>query len=81
MNKDKHGISVSRTAENCADGLDDPTFGKITLHVGRIRTLNLDVVPDTPTHANIVEVPTREENDQLARTIAEDLADMARRID
>lgn len=78
MNKDEHGISVSSTAASCGEGLDDPIHGKITLHVGRVRTLGLDVIPDTPAHANIQEVPTRAQDDTLARTIAEDLADMAR---
>lgn len=78
MNKDKGGISVSRTPENCADGLTEPIHGKITLHVGRVRTLGLDVIPDAPNHANIQVVPTRDENDRLARTLAEDLANMAR---
>ncbi|MGH9929238.1 MAG: hypothetical protein ACREA9_08420 [Pyrinomonadaceae bacterium] len=78
LNKDEHGISVSSTEESCGEGLTDPIHGKLTLHIGRIRTLGLDVIPDTPTHGNIQDIPTREENDALARTLAEDLADMAR---
>lgn len=75
---DHDGISVAPSAEACSSQLRDPIFGTITLHVGRVRTLGLDVIPDSPAHANIQDVPRRDEDDTLARTIAEDLAAMAR---
>lgn len=84
MHKDTHGLSVSTTEDSCGEGLQDEFYGTITLHVGRVRTLGLDVIPDSPTHANIQGVPMRDANDPvtdaLARTLAEDLANMARRL-
>jgi len=48
------------------------------LHVGKVRDIGLDIVPDRPTHANIMGVPFREgeggneaEAERLARLLAE----------
>ena len=80
MNKDADGVSVSLTVESCGEDLTDEFHGKLSLNVGRIRNLGLDVVADSPSHAVISGLPTRDENDALARTLAEDLANMARRV-
>jgi hypothetical protein len=52
-----------------------------SLHVGRVRSLQLDVIPDTHDHANITGVPIRGEDAkeiERAEQLAADLAEQAR---
>jgi hypothetical protein len=79
--KDKRGISVTPDLAHCTDGLTGETFGTIALPVGWVRDLGLDVIPDSPTHANIVGVPTRDQNRELAMHLADGLAKIARVLD
>jgi hypothetical protein len=76
------GLSISY---NCT--LDEArysltrSYGVLSLHVGRVRTLNLDVVPDEPQHANIIGLPYKEDNPELAERMASLLAKQARIVD
>lgn len=50
------GLSVGNNPQNAKRNLTK--VNKIvTLHVGKVRDIKLDVVPTTKTHANIVELP------------------------
>jgi hypothetical protein len=79
--RDGIGLSVSPTVEDCRDNFTAPIYGIVSLHVGRIRDLGLDVVPDKPTHANIVNIPPRENgNEIITKNLAEDLKNLSRLI-
>ncbi|SRR5712692_136880 len=81
QNHDPNGLSCAPTQADCTLHLDRPTHGTITLHVGRVRDLGLDVIPTDPTHANIVGVPYREGDDKARATfLASKLAEIARSI-
>jgi hypothetical protein len=73
---DPTGLSVNYNcqARECGQDLKK-RHGVATLHVGHIRSLELDVVSDAPTHANITGVPIRDESDQVSIDRAERLAD------
>lgn len=78
-NHDPNGLSCAPTEADCTRHLIRPTHGTITLHVGRVRDIGLDIVPSDPTHANIVGVPYRDDaNRALATYLAERLAEVAR---
>jgi hypothetical protein len=72
--KDTDGVSTSLTPEACTDGLEKPIFGKLSIHVGRVRDCSteqaaLDVIQDGETHASIIGLPypysaTNEEEQQ-----------------
>lgn len=74
LNKDVMGLSVGPTPEDSSRGFSLPIHGYLSLHVGHVRDIQLDVVPDTPTHANIIGVPFRDENEvehgRLTRLLA-----------
>jgi hypothetical protein len=74
---DRDGLSCSPFLEHCRDGLKFPTYGVVTINAGRVRNaqLGLDVVPDSPTHGNIVGMPDRDGNERgrhdfMAQTLA-----------
>jgi hypothetical protein len=79
LRKDKNelGLSVriasACTAEQCAAKFRN-CYGVASLNVGRIRDLGLDVVPDSPSHANIIGLPYREDNRARAERLADLLA-------
>jgi hypothetical protein len=75
---DVMGISVGPTPEDSRAGLSNPIFGYISLHVGRVRTIGLDVVPDSPAHANITGIPFREDDMAEHGRLTRLLAGMAR---
>jgi hypothetical protein len=77
------GVSVGPTPESCTEDLDDPTYGIISIKVGYIRNAGYDVVPDSPTHANIVGLPDRNSEDSKIRSTGEaaKLAKIARPYD
>lgn len=63
---DKEGLSVNiaknYSVQQCIDTNDyRECFAVGTLHVGKIRDLGLDVVPDAPHHANIKGLPAYDE--------------------
>ena len=73
---DQHGLSCSPDQERCRDGLAN-TYGVIWFEVGTVRASDpaLNVVPDSPTHGNVVGVPYRDvdraRHDFLAKRLAE----------
>ena len=60
---DEAGLSVNTSVEACGKGLSK-IHGVISLHVGWVRNLGLDVIsdPNDETHANIVGMPRSEED-------------------
>lgn len=65
--KDTDGLSVDYDV-TVPDGCAPMLSGKraiVSLHVGRLRDISLDVIPDSPSHANIVEVPFNDDPDQI----------------
>ena len=52
-------IARNCTPEQCAAKFRN-CYGVASLHVGRIRDLGLDVVPDSPSHAQILGLPDPE---------------------
>jgi hypothetical protein len=55
-----------------------PTYGVGTLHVGRLRDLQLEVVQDKPDHATLTGVPKASDNPVEAERLASQLARQAR---
>ena len=51
-----------------------------SLHVGRVRDLGLDIIQDTPIHANIMNLPYREDDPATAERLAGMLAKQSRII-
>jgi hypothetical protein len=84
--RDPDGLSVGPTAEACQAYLSIK-MGFCKLVAGEIRragetreggvSYGMDVVPDRIDHANIINVPHRHENPELALAIASDLAKIA----
>jgi len=68
MFEGQRGVSVAPTPENCTDGLHELTYGIISVKVGWIRDAGYDVVPDSPTHVNIVGLPARTEELKIQST-------------
>jgi len=54
--------------------------GIASLHVGRVRTLELDVVPDEPNHANILTLPHPADDPARAEYFASRLQEQARLV-
>ena len=87
--KDEMGLSINHSCdpEHCRRSLSK-CFGVVSLHVGHVRELTLDVVPDPsdyekydPQHGNIVGLPRTEMSDEdeaLAERLATKLVKMAR---
>jgi len=76
--RDEEGLSVdTNSARSCHQTLNK-CHGVVSLHVGRVRDLSLDVVADAPTHANIDGLPRREDNPAEAERLASRLAKQAR---
>ncbi|MGK7901259.1 MAG: hypothetical protein AB4352_07575 [Hormoscilla sp.] len=77
-NKNESGLSV-RLASACSPSECAARFrncyGVASLQVGQVRELGLDVVPDSPSHAQIIGLPYREDDrnnaDRLARLLAQ----------
>ncbi len=79
--KNEQGLSVNIaracSPEQCA-ALFNKCYGVASLNVGRIRDLGLDVMPDSPSHANITGVPYREDDPAMAERLAGLLAKQSR---
>jgi hypothetical protein len=76
--KDPDGLSVDTySPQNCVAGFST-TFGVASLHVGRVRDLGLDVVPDEETHANVIGLPYAADDAAKAEFLASQLAKQAR---
>lgn len=70
-------IATAVSPQECADRFDR-CFGVASLHVGRIRDIGLDVVPDKVNHACITGLPYREYNPAAAQRLAGLLAKQSR---
>jgi len=81
LRENEEGLSVSydSTPQQCAAGFNK-CHGVASLHVGRIRDLGLDVIPDEPRHANIVGLPHREHDPAEAERFARQLQKQARLV-
>ena len=76
--KDEDGLSVDvKSADSCRKSLRD-CYGVVSLHTGRLRDLQLDVVPDELSHANVTGLPRQEEDRTSAEHLASELARQAR---
>ncbi|NER35921.1 MAG: hypothetical protein F6J93_18360 [Oscillatoria sp. SIO1A7] len=75
--KNEQGLSV-RMASACTPEEFAARFrncyGIASLKVGGIRSLGLDVIPDSPSHAQILGLPYREDDRNRADRLAELLA-------
>jgi hypothetical protein len=78
---DVEGLSVSlaeqRTAEEVAASFNR-CRAVVSLHVGRVRNLSLDVIQDEPDHANITGVPYPDDDPDTAEYFAGELARQSR---
>ncbi len=77
--KDYDGVSLFFSRQGAVENLREPYFGLMSVHVGRIREINLqgiplDVIRNEPEHAYIHEVPCPDhiddEDEKLRRTEA-----------
>ena len=80
--RDVKGLSVNYDVQ-VPDGCAPDYTGKkliVSLHVGRVRDIHgdLDVVPDSVNHANIVGVPRKVENAEKLEQFAAALVAMSR---
>ena len=77
--QDQDGISVAHSCdvEEYLNGFNSK-FGAASLHVGRIRNIGIDVVPDAPGHAAISGIPYTSDDLLLAESFASDLAAQSR---
>jgi hypothetical protein len=73
---DTDGLSVNTESVEGARNTTQKCFAVVSLHVGRVRNIGLDVIPDEPNHANITNLPSAEEYESSIeyRTRAERLA-------
>ncbi len=78
--KDLTGISVNPKATCSIQSILKKfnCFGVVTLHVGSVRDIGLDVEPDSPIHANITGLPDLEDDPVEAERLAGLLAKQAR---
>ena len=77
--QDQDGISVAHSCDVVEYlGGFKSAFGAASLHVGRIRDIGIDVIPDEPGHAAIPGVPYQEDDILLAESLASDLAAQSR---
>jgi hypothetical protein len=69
------GLSVNYdlTPARCQAGFNC-TYGVASLTVENVTTLNLQVIPDEPHHANITGIPYKEDDPLRAEALASELA-------
>jgi len=79
QNERDSGLSVSFNcaAEKCEEGLNK-SYGILSLIAYDVVGLDLKVVPDEPTHANIKGIPYKDDDPDLAMWFAGKLRDLAR---
>jgi len=78
---DIDGLSVNPASTCSVDFVRNrlrKCYGVVSLHVGRLRDIELDVVQDGLEHANIIGVPYSEENSREAERLAGMLARQSR---
>jgi len=81
LRQNEQGLSVNYecTPQECAAQFKK-CHGVASLHVGRVRNLGLDVVPDEPHHANILGLPHRDDDPATAERMARLLLAQARLV-
>jgi hypothetical protein len=76
-NRNEQGLSVNIASvcspEECAAKFIT-CYGVASLNLGRIRDIGLDVIADSPSHANIIGLPYREDDPAKAERLARLLA-------
>ncbi|ELS00115.1 hypothetical protein [Gloeocapsa sp. PCC 73106] len=81
--KNEVGISVNIAStcspKQCAAKFIN-CYGIANLKVGQIRELGLDVISTSPTHANIVGLPYREDDSAKAERLADLLAQISQLV-
>jgi len=78
--KDEDGLSLDIDSPQSCVASFNRTYGVASLHVGRIRDVQLDVEIDEAPHANIIRLPRKEEELAQAEFLAGQLARQARYI-
>ena len=76
--KDPQGLSVDMESPRSCHRTLKECFGVVSLHVGRVRDLGLDVVVDESPHANVTGLPREAENRTESEHLASLLARQAR---
>ena len=78
--QNEDGLSVDfASARSCSKSLGK-RHAVVSLHVGRVRDLQLDVVPDELSHANVTGLPRKEDDRTNAEHLASELAKQARNV-
>ena len=72
-------VSYDCSPQECADDFNK-CYGVASLHVGRVRNLGLDVIPDEPNHANVTGLPHPADNPAEAERFARELRRQARPV-
>ena len=72
-------IATALTPAECTSRFDKCN-AVASLHVGRVRDLGLDIIQDRPTHADIMNLPYREDDPPTAERLAGMLAKQSRII-
>ena len=60
---DTDGLSVNTDSVEGGRNALQNCYAVVSLHVGHMRNLGLDVIPNEPDHANITNLPSAEERD------------------
>lgn len=79
--KDDDGLSVDISSPQSCVSVLNKSYGVGSLHVGRIRSLGLDVIVDEDPHALIKGLPRDTEDRAKAEWLASQLAKQTRFID
>lgn len=83
LRKNESGLSVriegACSPSECAARFRN-CYGVASLQVAFIRELGLDVVPDSPSHAQIIGLPSREDDFESAVRLARLLAQQSRLV-
>lgn len=75
---DKSGLSVDIESPRSCHRILKTCYGVVSLHVGRVRDLQLDVVVAGSSHANITGLPREEDDRTKVERLASLLAQQAR---
>jgi hypothetical protein len=82
--RDVDGLSVSSSLADCKANFQRPIYGVMSLHVGKVRDLGLEIIPDEPSHAAINDgerrLPFRNENEIEALNLADELLQLSRPV-
>lgn len=78
--QDNDGLSVNIESPNSCMAALNKVFGVVSLHVGRVRNIGLDVVVDETPHANITGLSRTTDDQVQAERMASQLARQARLV-